>query len=211
MSYFSIKDFIKAGEKSLKDGNYWSALSVALALPSICSRIEFDKPENINTYFTIKSNGEKQWKDRKCYIDFCNQIMRVNQRSTSLEGELDKYLTTMFGDNLIEVLYQLRCGFVHEGNIEFCANDKRIYFSLGENGTNADFEDKRTIKVKDLCEEIFYYIKCWCEKQPDTVFKNVFIFDMDNSKDDRDKYCEYCANARKEYKENNNHINNYKI
>ena len=30
MSYFSIEDFIESGEKSLKDKNYWSALSVAL-------------------------------------------------------------------------------------------------------------------------------------------------------------------------------------
>ena len=35
MSYFSIEDFIESGEKSLKDKNYWSALSVALALPSM--------------------------------------------------------------------------------------------------------------------------------------------------------------------------------
>ena len=41
MSYFSIEDFIESGEKSLKDKNYWSALSVALALPSICSRVMY--------------------------------------------------------------------------------------------------------------------------------------------------------------------------
>lgn len=41
MSYFSIEDFIESGEKSLKDKNYWSALSVALALPSMCSRVMY--------------------------------------------------------------------------------------------------------------------------------------------------------------------------
>lgn len=41
MSYFSIEDFIESGEKSLKDKNYWSALPVALALPSMCSRVMY--------------------------------------------------------------------------------------------------------------------------------------------------------------------------
>ena len=41
MSYFSIEDFIESGEKSLKDKNYWSALSVALASPSMCSRVMY--------------------------------------------------------------------------------------------------------------------------------------------------------------------------
>lgn len=41
MSYFSILDFVKSGKKSLVDKNYWSALSVALMLPSMCSRIMF--------------------------------------------------------------------------------------------------------------------------------------------------------------------------
>ena len=45
MSYFSIEDFIESGEKSLKDKNYWSALSVALALPSMCSRIMFQSDD----------------------------------------------------------------------------------------------------------------------------------------------------------------------
>ena len=213
MSYFSIKDFIKAGEKSLKDGSYWSALSVALALPSMCSRIEFedDKDTYMNFKWADKQDKSKgkiytTWKDKECYVDFCNQIMRVNKSYTNPEGEPDGYLVVALGENFAEVLYQLRCGFVHEGDIKFCANNKEIYFSLGEMGTNTEFEDKGTIRIKDLCEEIFYYVKGWCEKQPDTVFKNVFIFDMDNSKDDRDKYREYCANARKN--KEINHANN---
>lgn len=79
MSYFSIKDFIKAGEKSLKDGSYWSALSVALALPSMCSRIEFedDKDTYMNFKWADKQDKSKgkiytTWKDKECYVDFCN-------------------------------------------------------------------------------------------------------------------------------------------
>lgn len=58
MSYFSIKNFIEAGEKAIEDKNYWGALSIALALPSMCSRIEFDKPENNES-------------DRKKYKELC--------------------------------------------------------------------------------------------------------------------------------------------
>ena len=49
MSYFSIADFIESGRKSLADKNYWSALSIALALPSMCSRVMFkdDKYKDI--------------------------------------------------------------------------------------------------------------------------------------------------------------------
>lgn len=45
MSYFNLYDFIDSGEKSLKDENYWSALSVALMLPSMCSRLEYANNE----------------------------------------------------------------------------------------------------------------------------------------------------------------------
>ena len=51
MSYFNIYDFITSGEKSLKDENYWSALSVALMLPSMCSRLEYANKECLGTEF----------------------------------------------------------------------------------------------------------------------------------------------------------------
>lgn len=204
MSYFSIKDFVKAGEESLKEENYWSALSVALALPSMCSRIEFenDKDTYMNFKWVDKQDKSKEkiytsWKDKECYVDFCNQIMRVNKSYSNQEGEPDGYLVMTLGKNFAEVLYQLRCGFVHEGDIEFCANNKEIYFSLGEMGTNTEFENKRTIRIKDLCEEIFYYVKEWCHECPYTAFKNVYVFDMDNSEDDREKYKELCIKAQR--------------
>ena len=41
MAELSIKTIIDAGRKSLEDKNYWSALIVALTLPSMCSRVEY--------------------------------------------------------------------------------------------------------------------------------------------------------------------------
>lgn len=46
MSYYRIKDFIKAGKKSLENKNYWSALPIALALPNMCSRIEYENDKD---------------------------------------------------------------------------------------------------------------------------------------------------------------------
>lgn len=198
MSYFSIKNFIEAGEKAIEDKNYWGALSIALALPSMCSRIEFDKPENLDTYFKIKNNGEKRWEDKKCYIDFCNQTMRTGKNKLGQEGKLDGYLVAILGVNFPEVLYQLRCGFVHEGDMEFCANGKKVYFSLGDLGTNTDFEDKITIKIKNLCEEVFHYIKNWCYEHSYTCFKYVYVLDLDNNESDRKKYKELCLKAQEE-------------
>lgn len=89
MSYLKIQNFIKDGKKSLSEGNYLSALSVALALPSMCSRLQYKdekyKAESKNEldtdntkYYRIKDNGKLQWIDNKCYIDFCNEFMTVN-------------------------------------------------------------------------------------------------------------------------------------
>ena len=41
MSLLTISNFIDAGMRSLEDKNYWSALSIALMLPSIWSRISY--------------------------------------------------------------------------------------------------------------------------------------------------------------------------
>ena len=64
-------------------------------------------------------------------------------------------------------------------------------------GINTEFENNRTIRIKDLCEEIFYYVKRWCHECPYTAFKNVYVFDMDNSEDDREKYKELCIKAQR--------------
>lgn len=61
MSYFSVKDFINSGQKALNDKNYWCALSVALALPSMCSRVAFanEKDEYMNSKWNDKNDHSK--------------------------------------------------------------------------------------------------------------------------------------------------------
>ena len=70
MSFFSIEDFIVSGEKALEAGNDYAALSVALMLPSMCSRLAYaDNPDY--------HKADKSPKDKKCYIDWCNEIFSV--------------------------------------------------------------------------------------------------------------------------------------
>lgn len=90
MSFFSIKDFIDSGKKSLRDKNYWAALSVALMLPSMYSRLTYADNEE---YF----KSDHLPRDKKCYIDWCNEYIK------------DSWIISCLGEKYAEVLYSLRC------------------------------------------------------------------------------------------------------
>lgn len=189
MSYFSIPDFVKSGRKSLEDKNYWSALSVALLLPSMCSRIAFSNNEAKykNFKWIDKSDPDKgkkytDWKDKECYIDFCKQIMQVNQ------GEYDGWIICTLGEKFAEILYQLRCDLIHAGTAKIYDDEKGIYFVLGEMSTNREFKECRTIGIVDLCNTIFEYIDIWCKSTNAYNFKYTYVFDLENNNDDNILY-----------------------
>lgn len=209
MSYLTITDFIDAGRKSLKEKNYWSALSVALMLPGMCSRIYFvNEPDK---YRNFKWNDRKDhkkgkeytdWKDKKCYVDFCNQIMRVSTGTNGLTNDApNEYLVSILGNKYGEILYDLRCDIIHAGEINISADNKKIFLMLGECSTATDFTESRTIPIIDLCELIFNYIEGWYEgfKVQDVNTQNLKytrIFDMENS-NDKLSYKKACENERK--------------
>ena len=188
-----ITDFIKAGRKSLEDNNYWSALSVALMLPGICSRMHFaNDPDKCKKH---------KWNDKKCYVDFCHQIMRVNTGSNGLINDApNAYLMSILGHKYGEILYDLRCGIIHAGEINTRVDDKKVYLMLGEYSTATDFTESRTIPIIDLCEIIFGYIEGWYEgfKVQDVNTQNLKytrIFDMENS-NDKSCYKKCCNDER---------------
>lgn len=192
MSYFSIFDFIKSGEKSLHDKNYWSALSVALTLPSMCARVMFYSDDyksidknDMNGYWYMTNKGERRWHDKKCYVDFCKEIMRVNQTHLNPKGEYDYWIITTFGSNFGDLLYQLRCDIIHAGIANIYDDDKGIYLALGDLATGTEFSKYRMISIKDLCETIFDHVRLWCSSHSMKNFKYTYVFDMDNSSDDR--------------------------
>ena len=105
MSYFSIKDFIKSGRKSLENKNYWSALSVALMLPSMCARIEFANAKDAYMNYKWKnkedhSKGKEytNWKDKECYVDFCKRVTKSTPISQGDKTQNDPWLVRCLGD-----------------------------------------------------------------------------------------------------------------
>ena len=164
MSFFSINDFIASGKKSLEDENYWSALSVALMLPSMCSRLAY---ENIPEYQT--PNGRPR--DMKCYIDWCNENLK--------DGWSNKFL----GEKYAEILYQLRCDIVHAGCANIYADGKAVYLSLNKGRTSTTFTKYRIIDVSILCEDIFDHTDTWCINFGAAGFKYTHVFDERNHDD----------------------------
>lgn len=207
MSYLSVLSFIESGEKSLQNKNYWSALSVALSLPSICSRLQYQNDEFKGTnkqsgYWHLCNDGTKDWHDRKCYEDFCKLIMRVD--SADKIGRIvndipDTYLKALFGDKFAEVLYELRCDILHAGIVNIYPDNKNTYLLLGELSSAYELSKCRIIPIADLCETIFRHIRVWCSNYGMSNFKYTYVFDMENNCDDRLLLNKLCEEDRKNY------------
>lgn len=182
MSYLSISTFIETGEKCLEEKNYLGALAIALMLPSMCSRIEYKD----NSDYKNK-NGTYQ--DRKCYVDFCKSIIRVNPKSfLGKEKDPDGHFSEILGDKFSELLYQLRCDIVHAGEANICDDDKKLYLILDNKPSSTDFENYRFINVYELCSEIFNFIKCWYTNNMGKDVIYTFVLDLENSNTDKELY-----------------------
>ena len=171
MSYFSISNFIDSGRKSLENENYWSALSVALMLPSMCSRLKY---ADDSRYYDIKEDGHKHWHDKNSYIAFCNECFEKNG-----------WLKCCLGQKYAEILYQLRCDIVHAGVADIYADGKGIYLALGELFSSSELSKFRIVDVKALSEEIFESITNWCSGYGANNFKYTYVFDMKNNYEDK--------------------------
>ncbi|MGP1405107.1 hypothetical protein [Filifactor alocis] len=218
MSYFSILDFIKSGKKSLDDKNYWSALSVALTLPSMCSRIMFqdDKfrssnKQNDDGYWYIDNKGIRHYYDKKCYIDCCKRLMAnrhgfINGNFVIDEEEVengkfgyDSVIISMLGSKFSEALYQLRCDIIHVGIANIYDDNKGIYLRIDDCNMTTELSDYRIISVFDLCDTIFHAVEMWCDRINAHNFKYTYVFDIMNNEDDRILYNKLCEDARAEY------------
>lgn len=151
MSYISIRNFIQDGRKSLEAKNYWSALSVALMLPSMCSRLAY------------ANNPDYRWKngkfrDNKCYVDWCSENI-----------DKDGWIISFLGENYAEVLYDIRCGIVHAGYAQVYPDHYPdglgFYFSIG-NELSTELTKYRIVNVSTLCEQLFLcrilVFEIWC-------------------------------------------------
>lgn len=223
MSYFSIKDFIKSGRKSLENKNYWSALSVALMLPSMCARIEFANAKDAYMNYKWKdkedhSKGKEytNWKDKECYVDFCKRVTKSTPISQGDKTQNDPWLVRCLGDNFAEVLYQLRCDIIHAGIANIYNDNKGIYLMLSDINEATRLSKYRIISIKGLCDTIFNHIDNWIMNNSADNFKCTYVFDTEHSHDDMLLYQRLCDNDRGDYllekfeKENAERISNSK-
>lgn len=188
MSYITVADFIKSGRQSLAAKNYWSALSVALMLPSMCSRLAYS---NKSKY--LKPNGD--FLDRKCYIDWCSDNI-----------DKDSWIISCLGEKYAEVLYDIRCDIVHAG----CAHiypkhypdGLGFYFSINDDGISTEMAKYRIVSVTTLCEQIFFNVDNWCCKfeleSGASSFTRTQVFDRD-VKNDRFLYQRLCDEDQADY------------
>jgi hypothetical protein len=179
MSFFSIKDFIDSGKKSLRDKNYWAALSVALMLPSMCSRLTYADNEE---YF----KSDHLPRDKKCYIDWCNEYIK------------DSWIISCLGEKYAEVLYSLRCDIVHAGCADIYSDKKRVYLFLGDNCIATELTKYRIIDISTLCDVIFDCSDIWSTNFGDSKIKYNYVFDRRNHKD-MSLYNKLCDEERIDY------------
>lgn len=197
MSELKIEHFLEAGKKALEEGNYWGALTIALALPSMCARIKYAdekyKKGNYEDFLWEDDKDSKKWKDKKSYIRFCEETMCY------YDGQ-DELLANLLGKNYCERLYELRCDLLHAGALNVCENHKGIFFLLGDSKLGADTPDYKIVSIKELCESIFEHIKFWNDSSnlKNPPFTSTFIFDMEN-KDDELLLEQLQKEARAEY------------
>lgn len=141
MSYISICDFIQDGRKSLEAKNYWNALSVALMLPSMCSRLAY---ANNPDYLWEKGKS----RDKKCYVDWCRENI-----------DKDGWIISFLGENYAEVLYDIRCDIVYAGYAQVYPDHYPdglgFYFSIGDE-LSTELTKYRIINVSTLCEQLFF-------------------------------------------------------
>lgn len=195
MSFLAISSLIADGRSALKQGNFWSALSLALMLPSICSRIEYNSEEfmgdsnttfatNTKLYYYLKSNGVRKWADKKAYEDWC--------KSYVLGG--NSYLHYALGSDVPAILYTLRCDLVHAGVADLYYNQKAIYLSCNDNGIT-ELSSRLVISVSSLCEDIFRVAEKWVQDKGADTLKRTFVFNLFNA-DDKLLYTELCKDER---------------
>jgi len=183
--YFSISDFLDSGRKSLNDNNYYSALSVALALPSMCSRVEYGKNRG---YYRTYDNGKIRWHDRKSYVDFCNAHLSRNC-----------WLFDCFGHNIGDVLYCLRCDIVHAGCANIYDGDFAVWLSFSEDMPTTTFSKYKIVSVRGICRSIFDTLSSWISTSGAENYQYTHVFSDDG--DDRLLYERLCDKERADYLE----------
>ena len=197
MSFLQISDLLADGKKALDNGNYWSALSLALMLPSVCSRVEFAElkyegkrklvfDDDDSPFYYVTVHGVQKWADKKAYRHWCKRYVFA----------LNGYLRVIFGDDGPDILYMLRCDLFHAGDADLYYNKRRIYLAVGQDDRGATSLDSRLIvHVVSLCTQLFDAVDSWLHNSQADSRKTTYVFDFANL-DDKLLYNSLCEEDR---------------
>lgn len=200
MSFIDIKSLVDDGRKSLENKQYWSALAVALMLPSACSDFVYDECK-VKGY-----TGDLLSSDHDMYVQWCDRYMCTYDTIYRDNINKDKWMTEMLGPDYGELLYVMRCDFLHAGNIlvreqyrldggekldkrtdkKASHVTKRIYLTINSD-ISYTTQMYTVLRLEDLCNTIFDYVDTWYYNWDCYLGNNIrtFIFDCANIHDKR--------------------------
>lgn len=143
--YFSFDEILKDGQKALDNGLYRIAFLLALTIPSVCSRIEFQ--------YDPEYQDDGYWKDKKCYIDWC-----MMQGIKFLDSENKNRENAPTDLEYCNHIYDIRCFVVHE-NIVHC-DYKECNLCVNEDPeickkANCNRVNQYDICVVPFCKQMF--------------------------------------------------------
>mgnify|MGYP006951768321 CR=1 FL=1 len=199
MSYIDIKSLVDDGRKSLNNKQYWSALAIALMLPSVCSDFVYCECKVEGDDGKLISN------DHDMYVQWCNRYMCVFDDVYLDSINKDRWLIDMLGSDYGSLLYVMRCDFLHAGNIlvreqyRIDGGTENLGWRIDKNAASVTKEIYLTINcpvsyttqkytvlsVEDLCNTIYDYVQRFYDGW-DCMNGNcirTFIFDYNNEHD----------------------------
>lgn len=209
MAELSIRTIIEAGKKSLENENYWSALIVALTLPSMCSRVEYAdekyKGANRSDINGIWYEDDKgiHWHDKRAYVKWCDEWVSPGSRKTCggklIENKYhkDSFLVTIIGDNYAEKFYEMRCNILHQ-----CETDIKhgtglpLLFSIGIG--NTELSKEYIVEIETICKELLLHAESWMQFCHHYDLPKRYYYDG-NNRDDSLLYKKLCDESRAEY------------
>ena len=169
--------------KCLKIECFRPALALALTLPDICAKVHYKKNNSTKTD----------------YVNWCNEFFKEEAPS----------IYTIYGNYEPlkgEVCYELRCSFLHAGNIDVSRyTDKKTGYSYelcfyvpkdkeSEYRINTQYESSRTkkkylyIDIRALCEALCISAKSYYENcQNKSLFNKHIINIRDSAKINREQ------------------------
>jgi hypothetical protein len=140
-----MKHLIESVRAAVREKNWYAALSVALALPDICAKVEDTMPAG----------------SQKRYINWFDKYLAPNYQRM-VAGQVHTFLT---GDDC----YALRCAYSHEGEFDISGQRARkalasYVFVATPPGVTVHMKQTNSIlqlQTNLFCEEICLAVETW--------------------------------------------------